>query len=123
MSTPLMGNNAILMVGATTLLNTDWKIELKAIIGEAHNTTDGTKRVSGRKDYTLTASGFRDSLAPIEGQVVPGTAYTFKGYTDATKFFTGSFMVETLNIETSEDDVEKWDISAPFAGGTLTLPL
>lgn len=123
MSTLITGKDAKVEVGSTQLLNSEWSLTMSSVVAEGHNTTDGTKRVSGRDDANGSVRGYRDTANPIESQVNNGDTVTLKLYTDDTKFFSLSAIIRDLIITSVMDEVQSWEFNYDLESGSVTEPV
>lgn len=123
MSTLITGKDAKVMVNGNTLLNSEWSLESMYILAEAHNTTDGTKRVIGRQDSKISVKGFRDPASPIEGSVAQNAPAVVKLYQDTTKFWQGTYLLPSLKVDCVMDEAESWEFTGEQESGTLVKPV
>lgn len=127
-ATPQQGTAAIVKWtpsggSESTLKNSDWTYQKTNRVKEAPNTSDGMVRAAGIADVKGSVKGFVDTSVRIESVINEGAIGTLKLYTDSTKFFSFTAIIENLQIETGVENVEQWTFDYSIQSGTVTEPV
>lgn len=127
-ATPIVGVNAKVTFtpaggSEVTLKNSKWTLKKDPNIAKTTNTTDGIVRAVGLQDAEGTVNGFLDSSQPIEADISEGTTGVLKLYRNATKFYSLTAIIGTLNISTGTDEPEQWDFNYMLQSGSVTEPV
>jgi hypothetical protein len=110
--------------GATDIPNQSYTINKTANVAKGHNARDGVYRAATLLDASGSAELFFDSAEPPDTAYDEGSTLTAKFYVDATHFYTGSVIIETLEISAPgvEGELIKVSFNWSLASGTLTPP-
>ena len=127
-ATPQQGTGAIVKWtpsggSESTLTNSDWTYQKMNRVKEAPNTSDGMVRAAGLADVKGTVKGYVDTTTRIESKIDEGAIGTLKLYTNGTKFFSLTAIIENLQIETGVDNLEQWSFDYSLQSGTVTEPV
>lgn len=125
--TPVSGDIAKVTVGAIDQPGVNWKLDIDGNEKDASNFRDGrnvkTTLVNVTATFTLVWDSFLEPTISGGGLLIPGTTATIKFYTDAAKFFSGSFTVTKIGPENKgPEDLMMMDVTAKI-NGVLTYPL
>ncbi len=123
MSTPISGRLGKVEHGVNVLGVSKWTIKKMVKIIEAPNTTDGMKRVLGLKDAEGSVEGPVDTDNDISGDLVEGDVVTLKLYTDGTKFYSLSAIIEDLEFTSEVEGLYEYKFSYKLASGVVTVPV
>lgn len=125
MATPISGRLGKVEFGAgpTILGVSKWSLKKMVKIIEAPNTSDGMKRVLGLSDAEGTVEGPVDTAADLSGSLDEGDIVTLKLYTDGTKFYSLSAIIEDIEFTSEIEGLYEFKLSFKLASGTVTVPV
>ena len=128
MATPIVGISAKVTWTKTggslvTLKNQTWSINVKNMVGETSNTTDGKVRVIGLEDYDGEFTGFLDTTQKISTDIFPGDTGVLKLFQDATTFWQGTVIITDITEGSGTEEVDKYTVKFAKQSGALVKPV
>lgn len=124
---PASGDVAKLTFNSIDQPGINWKLDIDGNAKDASNFRDGRNIKTTLPNATATTTLVWDSaLQPTDtlgGPIKIGSIATAKFYVDATKFFTGSFMVTKIGPENKGvEDLVTMDVTLMLNNGFITYP-
>lgn len=116
------------MVGATDVPVTDWSLTLTARLAETTNSASGGvatwQKVLEEGSGTFNAPWDSTQVPDTDVDLGPGDTGTLKLYCgDSTKFFSFSFIVESLTtVVNTQNDIVRYTVAFK-SNGVITHPL
>lgn len=125
--TPASGDVAKITFATFDQPGINWKLDIDGNAKDASNFRDGRAvkctLVNVTATFTLVWDTTLEPTSSGNGPIVPGSTAACKFYTDATKFFSGSFTITKIGPENKGvEDLITMDVTA-MINGVLTYPL
>lgn len=124
-TTPISGKDGKVTygAGANTLGITKWTLKKKGNTQDVSNTTDGRRRIKGLPDAEGDVEGHVDSAADLSATLAEGDVVTLKLYTDGTKFYSLTAIVEELEFSNEVEKTYDFKFKYQLASGVVTNPI
>ena len=122
---PISGQYAVAKIGSSCVAECNgWSLAREATVHEfatCNTPADGgTGALAGRRKHSGTLKGLFDPDNLIDSQFEEGDTVTLKLYVNATKYYTGSAVIEKLEIpETDVKDGAPVEWNATFKANGL----
>ena len=100
--TAVSGQYGCVKIGSSAITEVDtWSLSRQCVVHEyaTCSTASGTNALAGRRKHSGSMGGLQSSSDPIENYFEEGDSVTLKLYWTATNFYSGTAVIETLDIE------------------------
>jgi hypothetical protein len=124
-TSPISGKDGKVQYGSgpTTLAITKWSLKMSNDVQDVHNTTDGIRRIPGLSDAEGDVEGHVDTAADLSATLSDGDIVTLKLFTDGTKFYQLSAIIEDLEFSSEVEGTYDFSFSYKLASGSVTVPV